>query len=305
MNNELPRDVFIETIFNIAKSDEKVIFMSADLGAKALDQFRVELPNQFIHAGISEQSMIDVAAGLSMQGNKVICYAMAPFITSRCLEQIKVAIATQGLALTLVGVGVGYGYDNAGPTHYATEDIAWMSSLVGMEIFTPSNNKTVESIARYCIEKPGLRYIRLDRKFLPAVSMDESFQGFSLNNSKNDNLVFTTGYMTHLVAEIIKEEKLQLTQVDLFKNYPLDASLEKLIKNYKKVITIEEHFLSGGLSSKITELMCDNEILLPHLRIGIKEKYYFENGGREYLHELAGLDKVTILTKIIMHIGKK
>ncbi|MFT6631564.1 MAG: transketolase [Bacteriovoracaceae bacterium] len=304
MNNELPRDVFIQTIFNLAKSDEKIIFMSADLGAKALDQFRAELPNQFIHPGISEQSMIDVAAGLSMQGNKVVCYAMAPFITSRCLEQIKVAIATQGLALTLVGVGVGYGYDSAGPTHYATEDIAWMSSLVGMEIFTPSDNKTVEMIARNCIENPGLRYIRLDRKYLPSVEMDELFKSFRVKNQKSDNLIFTTGFMTPLVAEVISDENLKATQIDLFKNYPVDSNLIDLIRKYKKVITVEEHFLSGGLSSKIAELMCDNEILLPHLRIGIKEKYYFENGGREYLHELAGLDKFTILNRIKKYIGQ-
>jgi transketolase len=303
MNNKLPRDIFIETIFKKAKIDKSIIFMSADLGAKALDQYREELPEQFIHPGISEQSMIDIAAGLSMQGNKVICYAMAPFITSRCLEQIKVAVATQGLSLTLVGVGVGYGYDNAGPTHYATEDIAWMSSMVGMEIYSPADNQTVISLANRCIEKPGLRYIRLDRKFLDERPMEIKTEYYNIHRENEKVMAFTTGFMTPVVSKLIEEENLPLTQIDIFKNYPVEESLIEIISKYEKIITVEEHFLSGGLSSKITELMCDNQILLPHLRIGIKEKYYFENGGREYLHELAGIDKKTILNKIKNYIG--
>lgn len=298
MNKKLPRDVFIDTIYERAKDNKNIIFMSADLGAQALDRFREELSDQFIHPGISEQSMIDIAAGLAMQGNNVICYAMAPFITSRCLEQIKVAVATQGLSLTLVGVGVGYGYDNAGPTHYATEDIAWMSSMVGMEIYSPADNKTVLEIANKCVDEPGLRYIRLDRKFLPEIKKNISKKYYAKIGSTNKNLIITTGFMTSVIGELRDDLNVDFDQIDLFRNFPIEGEVVNELKKYEKIITIEEHFLTGGVSSKISEVMSDNFILTPHLRLGIKEKYYFENGGRSYLHKLAELDSETLKYKI-------
>ena len=109
MIQKFQRDVFIDTIFEAAKKDKNVIFISADFGAPSLDKFREQLPNQFIHSGISEQHMIDMAAGLSLSGHKVFVYAMAPFITLRCLEQIKCSLAMMSLPVTILAVGVGLG----------------------------------------------------------------------------------------------------------------------------------------------------------------------------------------------------
>ena len=121
---EFQRDTFIKKIFDLAQKDSNIYFISADFGAPALDQFREKLPEQFIHAGISEQNMIDVAAGLSLAGNKVYVYAMAPFITLRCYEQLKCSLAMMDLPITVIAVGPGLGYADAVPTHYLTEDFA-------------------------------------------------------------------------------------------------------------------------------------------------------------------------------------
>src|SRR3989304_9544914 len=164
---ELPRDVFINEIREAAIKNKNIYFISADLGAKALDRFRAELENQFIHAGISEQNMIDLAAGMTLSGKIVYVYAMAPFVTLRCFEQIKVAIASMGLPLTIIGVGGGESYEDAGPTHYATEDISCMRSLAGVEILTPGDEQSVIQAARLTFARPALRYIRLDRTYLP------------------------------------------------------------------------------------------------------------------------------------------
>src|SRR3989304_2603659 len=99
---KLMRDVVIETICAAARTDRNILFVSADLGAQALDDLRRALPQQFIHAGISEQHMIDLAAGLALSGKKVFCYAMAPFITARCYEQIKCVLASMNLPVTLI-----------------------------------------------------------------------------------------------------------------------------------------------------------------------------------------------------------
>jgi len=105
----LMRDSFINKVFNHAKVDRNIIFMSADFGAAALDKFRFELPSQFIHAGISEQNMVDVGGGLAISGKVPVLYAMAPFLLHRAFEQIKSVICAMNLPVTFVSVGCGLG----------------------------------------------------------------------------------------------------------------------------------------------------------------------------------------------------
>ena len=128
------RDVFIDEIYKAALKDKNIYFLTPDMGAPSLDKFREKIPNQFIHCGISEQHMIAMAAGLSLKGKKVFCYAMAPFITSRCYEQIKCSIAAMDQNVNLIGIGVGLGYADAGPTPYTTEDRATMRVDPNIEI---------------------------------------------------------------------------------------------------------------------------------------------------------------------------
>ena len=139
------RDVFIEEIFEAAKNDRDIFFVSADFGAPSLDKFREELPGQFVHSGISEQHMMDMAAGFALAGKKVYVYAMAPFITLRCLEQTKCSLALMDLPVTIIAVGVGLGYADAGPTHYATEDIACMRAIVGLEVVSPCDEMRIQA----------------------------------------------------------------------------------------------------------------------------------------------------------------
>ena len=163
MSLKFQRDVFIDVIYEAALKDKDVFFISADFGAPSLDKFRENLPKQFIHSGISEQHMIDMSAGLALSGKKVYVYAMAPFITLRCLEQIKCSLAMMDLPVTIIAVGVGLGYADAGPTHYLTEDIACMRSIVGLEIYSASDEYTTKFIAKKTLEDPKLRVVRLER----------------------------------------------------------------------------------------------------------------------------------------------
>ena len=134
------RDILIDKIYEMALKDKDIYFISADFGAPSLDRLRDDLLEQFIHAGISEQNMIDVAAGLSLAGNKVYVYAMAPFITLRCYEQLKCSLAMMNLPVTVIAVGPGLGYADAGPTHYLTEDFACLRALVQCEVYSASDS---------------------------------------------------------------------------------------------------------------------------------------------------------------------
>ena len=307
--SNLPRDVFIDTIYEFAKKDKDVYFMSADLGAKALDRFREDLPKQFIHAGISEQNMIDVAAGLAQCGKKVYVYAMTPFITFRCYEQIKVVFGSMNLPVTIVGIGAGYSYDDAGPTHYAIEDISCMRVIPNIEILNPSDEASIVAAAKLSYENPKLRYLRIDRKYLPDVYKNENpLDGLTEIESGEKVLLCTNGYMFQKavqVKDILNEKGINIGLVDIFQIKPFNKTkLKEIVSKYEKVVILEEHFLDGGLGSSVLEALSDSGVLVPTLRLGVVDKYLFDNGGRDYIHKLSGIDNETVVEKITQFVSE-
>jgi transketolase len=302
----LPRDGFIDEVFLAAQKNRNIYFITADLGAKALDRFRAELPNQIIHGGISEQNVMDLAAGLAQNGKIVYTYAMAPFVTLRCYEQIKVAIASMSLPVTIIGNGVGYSYNDAGPTHYATEDISCMRALGGLEILTPADTVSTLATARKSFTEPAFRYIRLDRNFLPPVYAegDQRFwtDGIVEIERGKDVCLLTNGFMLQTAREAkaaLAAEGINVGLIDVFRIRPINGQvLARVLAPYERVVTLEEHFLSGGLGGAIVEAMADNGILKRVKRIGVADTYLFENGGRQYIHKKAGIDAPAVAEAI-------
>ena len=302
---QFQRDIFIDKIYEMALKNKDMYFISADFGAPALDRFRNDLPEQFIHAGISEQNMIDVAAGLALSGKKVYVYAMGPFITLRCLEQLKCSLAQMNLPVTVISVGLGLGYADAGPTHYITEDLACLKSIVNFEVFTPSDLSTVMELAKLTIRKPALRVLRLDRNPLKdlygqRISVDTGFSELK----KGDRIgILSCGYILQRVLKNWDEvtNGLDIGLVDVFRNKPLNLEgLKPIFEKYENIITLEEQCLSGGFGSSILEAISDLNMDNSVKRLGLEERYFFENGGREYLLDTFGLSnqqlKETILS---------
>ena len=295
------RDVFIDSIYESALKNNDIYFTTPDMGAPALDKFRKDIPNQFIHSGICEQHMIAMAAGLSLMKKKVICYAMAPFITSRCYEQIKCSVSAMETDVTLVGIGVGLGYADAGPTHYTTEDIATMRAFPNIEIITPADEISTKKIALECINNPKFRFIRLDREALPPVYSDINFNlknGYSnIITGKGEKCVITCGKLLHIAKEIIKKNKLDFTLIDLFRIKPFPIKMISELSKFSKIITLEEQCLDGGFGSALLEVLNKKKLLVNVETHGLDSKYYFENGGRDYLLKKNGLDIEKILTQ--------
>ena len=150
----LQRDAFIKEITKRLDRDKSIYFLSADFGAAALDDLRKSFPNNFLHCGISEQAMLDIASGLALDGNKVFVYAMAPFLSLRSIEQTKCGAGLMNLPICLISVGIGLGYADAGPTHYSTEDYACFRAIAGTSIYTPSDVATTKLVAQEILENP-------------------------------------------------------------------------------------------------------------------------------------------------------
>ena len=301
------RDVILNEIYEYARNNSDVFFMSADFGAPALDKFRSNLPDQFIHSGISEQHMIDMAAGLALEGNKVYVYAMAPFITLRCLEQIKCSLAMMNLPVTILGVGLGLGYADAGPTHYLNEDIAIMNSIVNLDISSPSDENSTKFIAKQTMELPKLRYVRMEKNDLNEIYPSNytfNSEGYEKIFSKKDNdtCILSYGLMTHKAIEAKKklsQENIEVSLYDVINIKPLSDNLIKEINSYKKIITIEEQTLNGGFGSIIINGLMKNGISNKKIKcLGLDNKYYFQNGGREFLLNESGLSAENILKTV-------
>ena len=123
------RDAFFFDLYNIARNDRQVVFLTADMGAYSLARFKKDLPKQYINVGVAEQNMVSVAAGLSLSGKKVFIYSITPFTTFRCFEQIKIDLSGMNLPVVIVGMGTGFTYSGDGPTHHAIHDLAVMRVL--------------------------------------------------------------------------------------------------------------------------------------------------------------------------------
>ena len=298
----LQRDAFINVINELARRDRDIIFLSADFGSEALDIFRRELPSQFIHCGISEQHMIDMAAGLSLAGKKVYVYAMGPFLSLRCYEQTKCCLAMMEQPVTMISVGVGLGYADSGPTHYLTEDIACIRALSGVEVLTAADSIAAAGFARLTRKTPKLRYIRLDREFLPELTSLRLFnKGFHELKIGNQVCILSSGYMLHRVLkaqDILEKEGIKIGVIDLFRIKPINLDLLKTLNHYSAIVTVEEQCLSGGFGSAVLEVMSDNGMSKPVHRMGLPDRYYFENGGRNHILNTFGLSVENICTKI-------
>ena len=295
----LQRDAFIEEVKKRLETDKDIYFLSADFGAAALDSLREEYPDNFVHCGISEQAMIDVATGLALQGKKVFCYAMAPFISLRAIEQIKCGPSMMNLPIAILSVGIGIGYADAGPTHYITEDFACMRSILNLNMYTLSDASSAKRLANQVLDNPELCYIRFDRHEQPELPVTDRKENldYRLTSDVIDDttvLVIGSGKMAHIVNDACKEGY-KTVGVDLIQAKPFPNELIELLDECLGAVVVDEQTPCGSLGAAVLEAMAENDIYKKVKILTLPEEYLFENGGREYLLNKHGLSKDNIL----------
>ena len=298
----LQRDAFIAEITKRLNKDKNIYFLSADFGAAALDELREKFPDNFIHCGISEQAMLDVASGLALEGKKVFVYAMAPFLSLRAIEQTKCGAGLMNLPICLISVGVGLGYADAGPTHYATEDFACFRAVVGSSVYTPADVTTTKLIVNEMLDKPKFSYVRLDRNVLPDISPEinsnDYQKGFKVYGEvdKKKIALISHGKMLHSCLELYNKDQENFICVDIFRSKPFPKELPKEISLCKGIVVVDEQSPSGNLSSCVFEGFSDQNYFPKIVSKSLPEKYVFENGGRSYLLKKFGLSNEDIIS---------
>ena len=315
------RDQFFEALFPIFKADRNCVIITADNGAPSLDQFYKELPDQFFQVGIAEQQMVGMAAGMAIEGKKVYCYAIAPFVTTRVHEFVKLDMCSMNLPVTLLGVGAGYAYDIMGPSHHTVEDISIMRCLPNLTIWGPADGAFAYRLAKETYERSGPQYVRFDRAGVKDVyaSKEVNWLDFSAGmctieqvransllagsgRTWDQAVLVTTGSMLRqalAVADALALKGIDTVVVDVYRLKPFNAELFlRLIDKTSTVVTIEEHYLAGGLGSIVAECMVDNFRKQNLIRMGRDDRFCFEYGGRQAVWADSGLDVASIVSRV-------
>ena len=313
MNAEIKamRDVFIEQIYNRMYGDNSIFFISADFGSPKLDNLREQFKDRFINVGIAEQNLINVSTGLALEGFTVYAYAIAPFLTMRAYEQIRVNVALQAqlkeININLIGVGAGLSYDVSGPTHHCLEDISIMRTLPNVTVFSPSDWILAEKFVDYSIKVKRPKYLRFDGKPLPQIHTHvedrDLVNGFKELKRGDKICLVATGYMTHKavrIANFLMDRHINIGVIDFFVLKPFDEELLfKLLNEYHGVITLEEAFINkGGLDSLVSGVLDRKDCNLRLRRMGFEDAYVFDMGSREHLHKLNNLDEESVIKVI-------
>jgi len=289
------RDVLFDEIYNCATRDEDVMLLTADMGAFSLNKFKKDFPSQYINVGIAEQFMIDFAAGLSLSGKKVFVYALIPFITQRCYEQIMVNLCNMNLPITVIGIGPGFTYGIDGPTHHSIQDIAIMRALPNMSIFSPSNPKTIKKVMERINTLSGPSYIRLEKgefRELPEIS----------SIGDHDLTIIATGIMVYHALEIknvLCTKDIDVEVIDLYQIYPLPLDVLSAASTWNRVVTLEEHSVIGGIGD-IIEGVAKKKLLK---KFGVVNSLT-AHGDRNWLHQVCRLDVDSIVEDVLTYFKR-
>ncbi len=283
------RNTFIDELVELAENNSNIALVVGDLGFRVIEPFADRFPERFINAGVAEQNMMGLAAGMASEGCHVFTYSIANFPTFRCAEQIRNDIDYHNLPVTVVTVGGGVAYGSLGYTHHAVQDYALMRSFPNMLIASPGDPMEVRACMRYLVNNPQPSYLRLGKagepcfhKEIPKVAPG---QWLNVKKGKKGSKTFlTTGATLELAHQLINEKpELKSWSIN---SLPLWGMNQKEIQsiqinNYSKTTSLEDHLIDGGFGSWLLESLLSSPDLLSRLKINALEPKVCGMVGRQ------------------------
>ena len=301
------RDAFASELTALAAEDDRIVLLAGDIGNRLFDPYKSRFPQRFMNCGIAEANMISVAAGMALCGLRPITYTIAPFNTTRCLEQIRVDVCYHRVPVIIVGVGAGLSYASLGATHHACEDIAFMRTLPDMTVICPGDPVEVRHALRAAVRHPGPVYLRLGKKGEPVVHQREpNFQigkGIVMREGSDVCLLSTGNILPRVLqaAEELNRKDLSARVVSFHTVKPLDEELlSHVFSKFSIVATVEEHSILGGLGGSVAEWLSDQPPQQARLcRIGTPDAFLHEAGEEGHAHQHVGLTAGAIAQRIL------
>ncbi len=307
------RNAFSSEIEKLAEVHPEIVLLSGDIGNRLFDRFKVKFPNRFYNCGVAEANMMGVAAGLALCGFRPVPYTIVPFLTTRCLEQIRLDVCYQNLPVVIVGVGGGFSYASLNATHHSCEEVGMLRILPNMTVICPGDPMEARLSLRAAVEHSGPVYIRLGKKGEPAVHASEfQFQigkGVKIR-SGSDVCLLNNGLLLPEVvkaADMLHSQGVSAGVYSFHTVKPLDETLLKEIFNScSLVVTVEEHSRLGGFGGMVAEWLTDH---FPNptrlVRIGSPDEFFYSAGEQDYAREVYGLDAKGIAAKTLQSLKKE
>jgi len=299
------KNAYINTLTDLMRSDDKLITVTADMGFSVYEALQKEFPQRFINTGVTEQATVSFCAGLALTGHKVFMYAQGIFASTRCFEQVRLDVAYQRLNVKIIGVNSGFSLNQMGTSHFSLEDVALMRTLPGMTIFTPGDPAEMTWAVKECYKIDGptyLRYTKMGNQLIhPPKTKFTVGEPVKVTSGKDGVLLVSGGILESATKVIqgLKKQKINLSLYSVPTVKPLDEKTYlRILKNTKRVFTLEEHGVIGGLGSAIAEIIAEKGIQTNFKRLGSPDRFTGITGSIEYLHDYNDLSVSKIVQTI-------
>ncbi len=301
------RGAFFRALMDLASTDHRITLIVGDLGFGVVEPFAKQFPGQFLNAGVAEQNLTGVAAGMALMGRVVFTYSIANFPTLRCLEQIRNDVCYHRANVKIVALGGGFAYGALGVTHHATEDLAVLRSLPEMTVVAPGDPIETDLATRAIIARPGPCYLRLGRSGEPVLHRSgidfELGKAIRLRDGEDLTIISTGGMLstaldtaTRLDARGIRSRVLSMHTLK-----PLDEdAIAAAACETGAILTLEEHSRAGGLGGAVAEVLAEIEgVHVPFRRIGLPQEFAPLAGNQEYLRAAHGLGAESVVQSVL------
>lgn len=304
------RDTFVKTLIEEARKDKNIELVTGDLGFGVLKPYFEQLPNQFTNAGIAEQNMTAVAAGMALCGKTVFTYSIGNFPTLRCIEQIRNDCAYPHANVKIVCVGGGFVYGSLGMSHQATEDIAILRALPEVTVVCPGDLVEAEEATRAIAHTQGTVYLRLGRggekRVHDKIDNFEIGKAIKIQEAKADCnkkiAMLSTGAILDEAtdaAKILEKEGIGVEEYSFHTVKPIDRDVILDCANrYDYIVTVEEHNVIGGFASAVSEVITDSDENVRLIKIGLNDEYCSKVGNQKYLRAQYGMTAQDIVKKV-------
>ena len=296
------RDALSDALVSLGKKDPNILLLTGDHGYALFDDFRRECPEQYINAGIAEQNMVGVAAGLARSGFRPIVYGLSAFIPIRVLEQNKLDVAHDHLPVIFIGDGAGFVYSHLGTSHQATEDIACSRVVPNLSVYSPADRFELTQCLAIAYQDNSAVYLRVGKadrgdihQSLPNI---KSGRLIKVKTGKESKYSFiATGSMVRTAIDVAdKLHNIDVWSMPFIK--PIDRSMvEKICHNSEAVVVLEEHSKFGGLGSLIAEIASESSPV-KILHVAVNDRFSQKCGTYEYLLQEHELDFATVYKNI-------
>jgi transketolase len=300
------RNAFAKEITALAQKDPSVVLLSGDIGNRLFDDFKAKCPDRFYNCGVAEANMMSMAAGLASCGLRPVVYTITPFLTYRCMEQIRDDVCYHNQKVVIVGTGSGLSYASLGTTHHSCEEMGMLRLLPGLSVLAPADPFEVRMTLAAALRHSGPAYIRIGKKGEPNIHAStpawEIGQTIELRKGTDVALLCAGTLLQECLdtAKVLAEVGISTSVLSMPTVKPLnEPMLSDVFANHRLVATVEEHSVLGGLGGSVAEWFCDQPSLRARLmRFGTPDAFLHRNGEQEHAREILGLTPTAMSEKV-------